>query len=178
VEVIKEVPKEVEKIVNVPAEIPYEYIVAKDLRDKMTNATLLTNGEYLFGMKDIRVMFTLDDAVKQVLTEDEIRAKFELVLRRNNVPINPKSQNILTVAITGFFDVSNPILCYSFQDSVAEIQFVARNGELHLMPVVVWNKGDEFGTVGKLKANEGLLRTSEKCAEIFANDFLASNPKK
>ena len=177
-EIIKEVPKEVEKIVNVPAEIPPEYIVAKNLYDKMTNVTVVNLDQVLFNMKDVRVHCSLDNAVQQVISEDEVKAKFELALRRNNVPINPNSPNAVNFSIEGFFDVTTgALLCYSINTSVYENQWVFRNGNCRMAPVIIWTKGNSYGTVGKSKANEALLNEVEKRAEIFANDFLSANPK-
>ncbi len=177
-EIVKEIPKEVEKLVNVPAEIPPEYIVAKNLYDKMTNATTVSSDQILFSMKDVKVNCILDSAVQQVISPDEVKAKFELALRRNNVSINPNSPNIVTFSIEGFFDAATgQLLCYFINTTVCENQWVFRNGNCHMSLVIVWNKGDSYGTVGKSKANEALLNEVEKRAEIFANDFLSANPK-
>jgi hypothetical protein len=41
----------------------------------------------LFGMKDIQVQIYCDNKVKDLVSEDAMRTKFELTLRKNNVPI-------------------------------------------------------------------------------------------
>jgi hypothetical protein len=177
-EVLKEVPKYVRNIVKVPAEIPPDYNYAMQLIQKMTNATYTPLEQVLFNMKDVRVFYTLDDAVKQVVSEDEVKAKFELTLRRNNVPLDPNSQNVLQLTINGFFDDNHVILNYAIECEVAESQFIFRNGDVHNAIVKVWVRGGSFGTVGRANANESLLKDVEKRAEMFANDFLSANPKK
>jgi len=177
-EVVKEVPKEVEKIVEVPAKIPQEYVAAMDLWQKMTNASFTPLEQVLFRMTNVNVICELDYAMQQVTSEDEVKAKFELTLRRNDVPIDPHSPNIVYLTITGFLDPATPTtLCYAILCRVAERQWIFRWGECHLATVIVWNKGQSHGTVGKYKANEALLKEIEKCAEIFANDYLSANPK-
>ncbi len=175
-EVVKEVPKEVEKIVKVPAEIPEGYVSAMNLVQRLTNATYIAPDQMLFKMKDVRAVYFLDDAVTQVMTVDEVKAKFELTLRRNNVPLNPNSLNVVRLSISGFTTIQNT-LCYSINCYFDDQQWVFRAGEWHQATVRVWTKSNSFGTVGKSKANEALLKEVEKGAEIFANDFLSSNPK-
>jgi len=177
-EVVKEVPKEVEKIVNVPAEIPHDYVLAMKFYRRMTNAAYAGADEVLFKMKDVRINYELDDAIKQVVGEDEVKAKFELTLRRNNVPINANSSNVILVSLGGFFDsTTQNLLCYSLNCGVPEGQVIFRGGEFRTAILTIWRRGDSYGTVGRSKANEALLNEVEKEAEIFANDFLSANSK-
>ena len=44
-EVIKEVPKEIEKIVKVPADIPEDYVTAMNIYAKITNAAIIKDPE-------------------------------------------------------------------------------------------------------------------------------------
>jgi hypothetical protein len=177
--VTNDVVREVEKIVNVPAAIPPEYVNAMKFTENMTKATFVTMDQVLFGMKDVRVECALADDVRQVVSVDEVRAKFELTLRRNNVPINPKSEHTITLNISGFLNQPDKTtLCFSIVCDVIETQWVARlDGAVHFATVIVWTKGAEFGTVGRDKASESLLKDVEKSAEIFANDYLSANPK-
>ncbi len=177
-DIVKEQPKEIEKIVKVPAEIPEDYLMAMNLFQRLTNASYVTMEQVLFKMKDVRTVCTLDNATRQVLSDDEVKAKFELTLRRNNVPISPNSANVIHLSVCGFFDTANQaLLCYFITCNIDEQQVVLRGGECHQATVRIWMKGDSYGTVGRSKANEALLNEIEKRAEIFANDFLTSNPK-
>jgi len=100
-----------------------------------------------------------------------------LVLRRNNVPIDPSSIDSVAVEIDGFFDdATHLLLCFSITCDVEESQAVFRAGDCRFANVAIWRK-EKFGTVGKAKANEALLRNAEQFAEMFANDFLSANPK-
>ena len=177
-EVIKEVPKEVEKIVKVPAEIPPEYINALNFYQTMTNAPTISENDRLFEMKDVQVVYKISDAIKQVTSEEEVKAKFELTLRRNNVPINPNSTHTLFVTISGFFDAANnALLCYDFDCRVYESQWIFRNNTVRFGTVSVWGKGSKYGTVGRTKADEAILGDTESYAEMFANDYLSANQK-
>jgi len=179
-EIVKEVPKEVEKIVNVPTDIPDEYVWAYKFLQRVKNASPINSDQALFGMKDVKVTYIISEALKQVVSEDEVKAKFELTLRRNNIPINPDSPNTVTLTIDGFRGddlTTQDMFYYSFQLSVGEIQTISRAGELHKALIVVWSQGGFYGYAGKNKANEALLGNVEKDGEMFSNDFLSANSK-
>jgi hypothetical protein len=128
-------------------------------------------------MDDVKVIYSLDNAIKQTLLEDEVKAKYELTLRNNGVPINPDSRNTINVSLSGFYNDTGTLLCYALQIDVFESQLIFRNGEGRRGIIRVWSKGSSYGTVGKAKANEALLGTVVKSAEVFANDYLSANPK-
>jgi len=175
-EVVKEVPKIVEKTVTVPAEIPKIYLTAANIISNYANADFVKEDQVLFGMDDVQVVYALSDAVKEVVSEDEVRAKFELTLRRNNVPINPKSVNFVTVHVNGLWGANNTILSDNIDVSVYEVQHLARGGQLHRAFVNVWSQG-YYGLFSKSYANKALLDKVEQEAELFANDYLSANSK-
>jgi hypothetical protein len=182
-EVVREVPKEVEKIVTVPAKIPDSYALAMVVYWQITNASFVLPQEVLFKMKDVRVVCEIRGGLKalSLVSEDDVRAKFELSLRRNNVPVNPNSPNVVGIVIEGFQLMRNDglpmgLLCYNINCTVSEQQFIARGGEWHTASVNVWDKG-EYGTIGTDRANDGILATVQKYSESFANDYLSANPK-
>lgn len=168
-----------EKILKVPAEIPQEYIQAAQVVSNFDNADFVKRDQVLFGMKDVNIQYTLGDDIKRVVSEDEVKSKFELTLRRNNVPLNPKSINTVWVTVDGFFGdatATQLILTHSISVDVSEIRTLIRFREMHKATIIVWHQ-NFFGMVGKANANKGLLDSVEKQAELFANDFLSANPK-
>ncbi|MDP3069273.1 MAG: hypothetical protein Q8N18_03245 [Opitutaceae bacterium] len=180
-EVVKVVPKEVERIVErrieVPAEIPEIYKKALSFREAVLNAKTASAKEALTGVTSVSVEIHLTDDIKNLISESEIRTKFEINLRRSGVPISEKSDYTLVYYQDGFTR-GNPTLTYSFSTSLTEFALLARDGgpKFH-RNVAVWRSGN-FGTVGVSKAREALLAAAESAAEEFANDWLAMNPKK
>jgi hypothetical protein len=175
--VFQEVPKEVEKIVNVPAEIPPEYQMAMNVYRNITNATFVSQDNALFNLSNVRVEYILSDDVKERVSEEEVKAKFELALRRNNVPIYANSTSLISVKINGLFnDETKVMLSYSVLCTLNETQWIFRSGQCHMAIVQTWS-GGYTGFAGKLKANDQLLDAVEKEAEQFANDYLSANPK-
>lgn len=178
-EVVREVPKEVVKHVEVPAQIPDGYLIAMDILQKMSNATPVARSQVLFRMNDVQFVCFISDEMKPLVSESEVRAKFELTLRRNSVPLNPSSRNVVLVAIDGFYRGSEQaLISYIVSAQLSERHFLFRDGECHTANVKVWVADDAYGSVGKAKANETFLGNVEKFAEMFANDFLSANPKK
>jgi hypothetical protein len=172
-----------EVVTEVPAQLSEETLsqigIGKQVQYGIANHAALD--EVLFLRKDIRVEIIIEPKINDTIIEDQVRAKFELVLRRNNVPLNPNSTNTVTFAINGFWGqnndgAKNDLLIYKVGCYVNDWQPVFQDGVCHYAFVRIWSKGNSFGTVGKLKATESILDDAEKEAEIFANDYLTANP--
>lgn len=181
VEVIKEVPKVVERIVErkveVPAEIPEIYKNALEFMKRFRGAKLVSQKDSLAGVESVRVGIVLTDDVKKIVSESEIRTKFEITLRRSGVPIDEKSRFALRFEYEGFTDDS-PTLTYSFTVSLLEWVVAFRDGGPGVYCLTsTWQEGS-FGTVGISKVRDALLKKAEEYAEEFANEWLAMNPKK
>jgi len=181
VEVIKEVPKEVEKIVErkveVPAEIPELYKNALAFMEAFRATKLVTQKDALAGVESVSVEINLTDDVKKIVSEAEIRTKFEITLRRSGVPIDENSRFTLTHTQDGFTRDS-PTLTYSFTVALEELVVGFRDGGPSMRRYVpTWRKGS-YGTVGISRARDALIAEAESSAEAFANEWLAMNPKK
>ncbi len=181
VEVIKEVPKEivkfVERKVEVPAEIPELYTTALDFMEKFRGSKLVSQKDALTDIDSVSVEITLSDDIKKLISESEIRTKFEITLRRSGIPINEKSRYSLVYYQDGFTG-NNPTLIYTFSTSLEELVVGFRDGLPKIRRyVATWRRGN-FGTVGISKARDTLLADAESAAEGFANEWLAMNPKK
>ena len=181
VQVIKEVPKEVERIVErkieVPAEIPDIYKTALEFMEKFRGTKLVSQKDSLAGVESVSVEVYLADDVKKIVSESEIRTKFEITLRRSGVPIDEKSRFTLSHTQDGFTRDS-PTLTYSFTVALDELVVGFRDGEPGMRRIITtWRKGS-YGTVGISKARDALIAEAESSAESFANEWLAMNPKK
>jgi hypothetical protein len=176
-EVVREVPKEVEKIVTVPAAIPQKFIDAQAIISNFDNCDFVKDNQVLFGMKDVRMIYLVPN-LNDAISENLVRAKFELTLRKNNVPINPKSLNCVTVEVRGFWGEGafRDILTEAIAVQVYEKQTLLRGGQIHKAVVNVWSK-ISYGKIGKDNAEKGVLDSVESQAEMFANDFLSANQK-
>ena len=156
--------------------IPEEFIRATNFVHMFAYAPRASESEALFNMKDVRVEVTLADRMKGVVTEDEIRTKFELALRRNGVPISTNSQSPVIIAIEGGPAEGTSFFYYSTQCVVFEDHTVFRGNALRLAKVRVWEEG-YIGMAGTQKIQDGLFGAVVDLAERFANDYLSANPK-
>jgi hypothetical protein len=181
VEVIKEVPKEVERIVErkveVPAKISEEYEDAMAFMKQFRAREEVSKADALAGVKSVGVEVTLDDDVKKIISEEEIRTKFEITLRRSGVPINEESRFRLFVSQTARLRETG-LLIFSSQTEFAEAVILFR-GESRMAEVITatWEKG-AHGVVGKDHARDTFIQAAEEGAEAFANTWLAKNPAK
>lgn len=180
-QVIKEVPKEVEKIVErkveVPAEIPELYKNALAFMEKFQSTSLVSQKDSLAGVESVSVEILLADDVKKIVSESEIRTKFEITLRQSGVPLDEKSRFILSHTQDGFTG-DRPTLTYSFAVALEELVIGFRDGGPGMRRIIpTWRKAS-FGTVGISKARDTLISEAQSSAESFANEWLAMNPKK
>ena len=74
-----------ETVKSVPAEIPPEYLTAFSFWKGLTNSTLLDQDQVLYDVKSVGVQYSISDKAKDIVSEDEVKAKFELLLRRNGI---------------------------------------------------------------------------------------------
>src|ERR1039457_1511675 len=103
---------EVTKEVSIPAAIPQNYIDGDTFLKWIRNVPVIKSSDQaLFAMDDVKVFYILNDTIKQIILEDDAKAKFELTLRKNGVPINPDSRNAVVVGLTGFYNETGTLLC-------------------------------------------------------------------
>jgi hypothetical protein len=82
----------------------------------------------LKGITNISISYVFSDAIKQTILEDQAKAKFELSLQKNGIPIDPNSPNELLVEINGFYSHDGNILCDAMQLSLCQNQLIIING--------------------------------------------------
>ena len=163
---------------NLSAEDTAFIALGKAVSAAFTNT--ITNAQVLYKIGNVKMSYVLADDIKKVVTEEQVKAKFELVLRRNDIPIvttDEKPSVVLQLLVNGFLNQSD-ILCYKTQFRTIEFQPVYRQGEWRYALVTTWDDAGNLQTVEKSLAGDAILSQIEKGAEIFANDYLAANPKK
>lgn len=180
-EVVKVVPKDIERVVErtveVPAEIPEHYKTALNVFEKLKTAKSVTSKAALAGTTSVRVAIILADDIKKIISESEIRTKFEITLRRSGIPINEESRYELSYTQDGFTR-GESTLKYSFTTELLETAYgVRETGQMIGVSVATWRHGN-YGIIGMTMARDALLTQAEQAAEAFANEWLAMNPKK
>lgn len=149
------------RTIQVPGEIHIQGI------EVYSNTTTVAQKQMMSGMKDVAIFCRLYNAATQATSEDQVRAKFELILKTNNIPINTNSENTILVEVDGYWD----------QPTALTFNVVAQRVETRAIPNLSEGRWSYFGHVGRDNANKGVLNDVEKVAEIFANDFHSANPK-
>lgn len=169
------VPVVVEKRVEIPAEIPDEYLASFNFAINYINAPFVEQKyECLRGISEVSVQVGLNNAVKQIISEDSARAKFELKLRQLGIQINQKAERAASLNIEGLWGKDDIVLTYTISVELTEPQVVFRDDGLHRMVVTSWNDG-AYGYAGRSAARDALPRAIEEKAEVFANAYLRAN---
>lgn len=174
-----EVEKLVERRVEVPAQIPDDYLMAMKFARLFVSAPLATNDETLmWNIKAVNPSAYVNPAVQSVVSEDEIKTKFEITLRKYGIPISSDSRIWLRIAVEGLWDENTRItLTYSINTSLSEVVTVFRNDEAKRIVSDTWSSGS-YGFAGRTVAKDAILKAVEAKAESFANKYLAANPNK
>ena len=183
VQVTNEVPKEVIrevqviKEVEVPAKLTTDQKYSIDFTSRyLTAPQLKTSDEVFYKMETVKVAVFLNDAVKKVVTEDRVKNKFELILRKHNIRLDDNASVWLGVTIEGLWNKDEIILTYTPAMSLTEGFVVARNGDLRRVIATTWSEG-KYGYAGKNVAESAIVSLVEEMAESFANRFLATSDK-
>jgi hypothetical protein len=169
-EVIKEVEKEVQ--VEVPAELnEYQQLAINFTANYLSAPTVASLDEVFYGIKGFNTKVILGDDVKKVVSEERLRNKLELILRRNGISIDPESYYTLMFYVDGFWDEDEIRLTYKYDLNLLEDVVLARNGDIRRSPTYTWNTGT-FGYAGKTIAEKTMLENVESVAEAFSNRYL------
>lgn len=179
-EVPKEVVKEVEviKTVEVPAKLTDWQQIAIDFADRYYAAKFIeTFDDALYKLETIRVEVFLNDEVKKVVSEDRVRNKFELILRKHGIKIDEKSPVSVNVSIDGLWNENSKFLVYTPRIELDQVVVVGRSGDFRKVIATLWKMGS-YGFAGRQVVEGAILADVESLGEGFANKYLAAQAKK
>ncbi len=170
-------PETTQKKITEYPDIPPEYIQAKEFYDRLTHPPIVSQDQVLFNIPNVAMSYSFSDDAKKFIVESEIKAKCELTLRRNNVPINEDSHFILALSIEGIVTDDGVEFSYNTRLELIESMFIIRQRDVKMKMLPTWSAGYQ-SLAGKNKAMQQILNNVEKLSEQFANDYLSANPKK
>jgi hypothetical protein len=178
VPVVKEVTKEVTKEVKVPTELTPEQQAAIDFWRQFFNARIIqTSDDALYKLDAVRVFVSVDNAIKKLVSQERIKNKFELILRRDGINIDEKAPVFLDLTIEGLWsNGSVRFLVYTPRIKLGEVVVVGRKGDMRQVPATLWERGS-YGFAGQQVAEGEILKAVEQLAEEFANKYLAAQQK-
>ena len=170
VEKIKEVIKEVQ--VEVPAELDKSQQLAINIAERWLSAPRVADSDEVFyGIKSFKTKVTLNDAVKKIVSEDSLRNKLELTLKRNGISIDPESPYSLIFNVSGFWDLEETRFIYSCKLQLLEMVTLYRNHDFRNTAIYTWKKG-RFGQAGKAIVEKRVLENVESYAKEFSIKYL------
>jgi hypothetical protein len=173
-EVPKEVVKEVLKQVEVPAKLTDDERMVMELGRRFLSASVISKeDEPLQKIASVGVVVRINDAAKKALSEDRVKNKFELILRKHEIPLDAKSRHQLLVAVEGLWDKEEIQLTYSLSMELSEFVTITRGAELRRAMAIVW-QNSAYGFAGRTLVEEALLDTVDEMGEAFANKYLAA----
>ena len=193
----------IEKEVEVPAEIPEEYKRALEKFNAEDVATTATESTVFSGVDRLYIKIFLDEVAEDIISEQRVRDKFELLLRGYGIPVfnldNSTGytssglsavleyttalllKNYISLSINaGYVDVGyqNDIRVYIYTTSVnfRERVIFYRDEKPYREDVILWEH-DVLGYAGSRVIEDALLENIEEYAERVANLYLSVNPR-
>ena len=186
------IEKEVIKRIEVPAEIPDEYVramarfKAEEFADIGTEATIFS------GVERLNVIIILNENAEEIISEQRVRDKFELVLRGYDIPVFSLDDTSLLLGFNfilsnyvvfsmdaGYIDVNDNVRMYVYRTDLSFEEKVVfyRDEKPYRERVVLWDGGGNLGYAGSRVIEEALLGVIEQYAERVANLYLSANPR-
>lgn len=173
-----EQPRPTSMQVKQSTDIPQGYTQAMLFVSNYNSANFIKEAQLLSGIRDVRVNYTITNIAKNIIIEDELKAKFELELRKSGVSIDPQSGNFLNVILEGVDDSGalGSLVAFDFHIYLFSVVTLNVNHTFHQASVAIWQQG-YHGVVGQIPAHDYILTKAEMLGDMFANDYLTANPQ-
>ena len=192
------IEKEVIKRVEVPAEIPEEYKRALEIVRAEDAAITATDATVFSGVDSLDVRIFLNENAREIISEQRVRDKFELILRGYGIPVSNLDSVSLFTKLLGFnlwgsrfislsmevayndmeVGYSNVrMYVYTTQLRFDEVVIFYRDGKPYRRSAVLWDGGGSYGYAGKQVIEDVLLDNIKERAERVANLYLSANPR-
>ena len=168
------IEKEVEKRVEVPAEIPEHYERAWKILSAELSAEFADEIGCFAGVGSLSVAVTLNEHAKDILSEQRARDKFELTLRRHGVPLTAGSNPYLSLYVEALWDRDKNLAAVAFGTALMEPIVYYRGDTPRRRFVALW-EDRSFGYLGRKVGRASMLDYIEEKAERVANLYLSAN---
>jgi hypothetical protein len=172
--------KKVLKEVEVPAKLTYSQKTAINFTDRyLTARPIQAQDEALYKLDSVRVNVSINEEVEKVVSDDRIRNKFELILRKHGIKIDEKALVSVDLTIHGLWSGNNlgvGFLAYTQRIGLNQWLVVERRGDFRRAVAQLW-KQEIIGFANNQKAEGQILDGVESMAEAFANKYLAAQQK-
>lgn len=173
VEKVKEVSVDRTKEVEVPAKLTDEQRRLLDYGTKVWNRPLITDPDaVLYTIPAFKVGVYVDDRIKDTVSDERVRNKFELTLRKSHINIDSTAVVDLWVVVDAKWDDNKTFAIYTVQLKASDRAMLERNGDMRDAKVTFYHQYF-YGYAGKTKVAENVLDAVDQLAEEFANKYLA-----
>lgn len=169
------------EIVTNEIEIPAK--LSEDTEEAITNAMkirfapLVSDDQLLYKLDAVSVIIADEYATQEVVSDDSIRNRFEVTLRKYGIRVEDNAPASVMVSVGGVWVRPDlVVLSYECRSELHEIVTLKRKGDFRRSLATVW-ADDRGGVVGRSIAENAILQETEQMAEKFANDYLKANPK-
>ena len=169
VEKVKEVPKEV--IREVPVQLTDAEKAALEFSSNYVAAPNLASlDDALYKLDAINVRVNLREDVKKVISEEQIKTRYEAVFRGRGIRLDDRSPYWLGISYDGCWN--DNLLIYGVHMELYDSVTIDRGGDLRRTYAIVWAH-DDLGYSIRDQAPSVILSNVDTNAEVFAGRYLA-----
>lgn len=186
VEVVKEIPVEVVKDVsnefieeqempinlNDPQEVMItlakRYVYAPRIKER---------NEIFYGINSLKTRVILDDEVKELITEESVKDRLELNLKKRGIQIDEGSPQAVIIAISGMWNQTKMALVYQYELVLVDYVVLNRDGDMRGAVIDAW-KTSGFGLTGSsMSIRDHIIECIDEVSETLANGYLETVEK-
>lgn len=169
----------VEKVVEVPAEIPELYVAAAGRFLDEAKAEYAYEKTCFYGLDSLAVSVSINSEMETLISNQRLRNKVELTLRQYGVPIGAWSDPGLNFSIDGLwvrnkFDEKKMGVAFMVTVALMEPIVFYRDGKPYRRYVNTW-EDQSLLLSGRDEIKESLLQSIVEKAEHVANLYLKAN---
>ena len=128
--------------------------------------------ELLYNIPAFSVNVSVAQNLKEQVSEERLRTKLELLLRKNRIKIDPESPVQLSLVLQCLWNTEKTFCTWRCNLKVLDTATLMRDGDFRKAYFTTYEQG-HFGYAGKTRVEEAILETVDEEGEAFANDYLA-----
>lgn len=129
-----------------------------------------------FGINSFDTGFYLGNEIKELISEENVRNKFELNLRKSGIQIDEDSPYVLGFTINGVWDAHKVTFTIQYKLSLFESVVLNREGDMRTAWVESWTTGN-YGYASRIASRDAIVRAVETASETLANSYLKAIEK-
>ena len=127
--------------------------------------------EVFYGIKSFSTRVVISGDIKDLVSEEKVRNKVELNLRRNGISVDDESEHELVIVVSGVW--INDSIAHHISLLLLERVVLVRDGDFRSARVATWQETTMgLGLHAKAKYESHIITSLEELSDSMANRYL------